>query len=416
MDMSNKYSLFSVVGIELEYMIVDKSHYDVLPIADVLLKTLEGAKDNNIVNEVELGEVAASNELALHVIELKTNGPKTDLTPFAAHFHHEIQQVNQILKTQSACLMPTGSHPWYDPHRLMKLWPHGDQTIYNTFHRIFNCVGHGWSNLQSMHINLPFANDEEFSKLHSAIRLLMPLIPALTASTPFIEGKKTGFKDTRLDFYGKNQQSIPIISGQVIPEFMTSCADYEEKILQPMYQAIAPHDPEGIMQYEWLNSRGAIARFDRSAIEIRIVDTQECASADIACASVIINALKMIINETEDYQTHPMDTERLRVLYNETIRDGMNTSLEEWSDYVNSFHLSEKTVHTARDFWKAIVKKNAYSSQEQKILDILVNHGNLAERILKASQKDSSMSGLKSIYSQLCDCLNDNKLFIPTDL
>ncbi|HAL85576.1 MAG TPA: hypothetical protein DCM31_01010, partial [Deferribacteraceae bacterium] len=37
-----------------------------------------------------------------------------------------------------------------------------------------------------------------------------------------------------------------------------------------MYRDIAPYDPECILQEEWLNSRGAIARFDRKAIEIRL--------------------------------------------------------------------------------------------------------------------------------------------------
>ena len=43
-----------------------------------------------------------------------------------------------------------------------------------------------------------------------------------------------------------------------------------------MYRAIDPLDTEGILQEEWLNSRAAIARFDRGAIEIRCMDTQEC--------------------------------------------------------------------------------------------------------------------------------------------
>ena len=40
-----------------------------------------------------------------------------------------------------------------------------------------------------------------------------------------------------------------------------------------MYRQIAPLDPDHVVQYEWLNSRGAIARFDRNAIEIRVIDT-----------------------------------------------------------------------------------------------------------------------------------------------
>ena len=44
-------------------------------------------------------------------------------------------------------------------------------SIYDTFDRIFSCKGHGWANLQSMQINLPFRGDEEFARLHAAIRV-----------------------------------------------------------------------------------------------------------------------------------------------------------------------------------------------------------------------------------------------------
>ena len=60
------------------------------------------------------------------------------------------------------------------------------------FDRIFSCQGHGWANLQSMHINLPFADDAEFGRLHAAIRFLLPLLPGLTASSPVMDGAVTG--------------------------------------------------------------------------------------------------------------------------------------------------------------------------------------------------------------------------------
>lgn len=403
----NKYPLFSVVGIELEYMIVDQASLNILPIADELLKKLAG----KIVNEVELGEVAVSNELALHVIELKTNGPKKESPSLEKFFLKEIVHLNQLLQKYSACLMPTGAHPWYDPHQCMKLWPHGDQTIYKTFNQIFNCVGHGWSNLQSVHINIPFANDEEFSQLHNATRLLMPLIPALTASTPFIEGKETGVKDTRLRYYGSNQKSIPSIAGQVIPEFITTQAEYDEKILTPMYKAIAPLDPDHILQYEWLNSRGAIPRFDRSALEIRIVDTQECPLADMACVTSIISTLKYLVHQTDIYRTHPIPTERLHALYEHTIRDGLDTSLDDWPDYINSFGFSTKNIHTARDFWQALLteKKFTLSQEYQTVVEKILIHGNLAERLLKARR--NGQEDLSSIYRKLTTCLSKNQLF-----
>src|SRR5690606_30349750 len=126
--------------------------------------------------------------------------------------------------------------------------------------RIFDCRGHGWANLQSVHLNLPFANDDQFGRLHAAIRLLLPLLPALAASSPLIESRRSGLLDTRLDVYRSNAARIPSVSGQVIPEPVYTRSDYDREILQRMYRDVAPFDPDGTLQHEWLNARGAIAR------------------------------------------------------------------------------------------------------------------------------------------------------------
>ena len=265
--------LFQGYGVELEYMLVDEQNLAINPISDSVLQAIAG----EIASEVEVGDIAWSNELVLHVIELKTNGPSSTLTNLSNSFQQSINKINTILQKYHAKLLPTGAHPFMHPDTETRLWPHGNGDIYQAYNEIFDCRGHGWSNLQSTHLNLPFHGDDEFVRLHAAIRLLMPIIPALTASTPILDGKLTGYLDTRLEYYRTNQENIPSITGLVIPETVISIADYHEKILQPMYMAIRDKDHRNILQEEWLNSRGAIARFDRNAIEIRIIDIQESA-------------------------------------------------------------------------------------------------------------------------------------------
>ena len=170
--------LFDAYGIELEYMIVDGERLSVLPAADRVLHALAG----EFVNEVETGALAWSNELALHVIELKTNGPVRSLAGLHQTFQRDVARLNALLTPLGGLLMPTAMHPWMDPARETRLWPHGHSAIYQAFDRIFSCQGHGWANLQSMHINLPFADDDEFARLHAAVRVAMPLMPALARS------------------------------------------------------------------------------------------------------------------------------------------------------------------------------------------------------------------------------------------
>src|SRR5262249_46610213 len=71
---------------------------------------------------------------------------------------------------------------------------------------------------------------------------------------------------------------------------------YEGRILARIADEVAPHDPEGVLRGEWMNARGAIARFDRGSIEIRLLDVQECPRADLAIADAVVGALRALVS------------------------------------------------------------------------------------------------------------------------
>lgn len=411
--MQEHYSLFSVLGIEIEYMLVDRNELNVQALSDKLLRELAQGEQ---VNEVVFGDgdIAISNELVMHVIELKNNGPKPLDAPIAQQFQKAIDQLQPLLAGYNLQLLPTGAHPWMDPQKETKRWPHGNDAIYRQYDRIFNCQGHGWSNLQSMHVNLPFANDAEFCQLHNTIRLLLPLLPALTASTPFLDGKKTGFKSARLQYYAQNQQRIPSISGGVIPEFISSQAQYQETILTPMYHDIQPFDPEGILQYEWLNSRAAIPKFDYNAIEIRIIDSQECVQADLAIAFVIVAILKDWLSRSHYYLDNPCETQRLKAVYEQTIKEGLTSCVADL-ELFSQWQLPRKAM-TCREIWSHLIERVSHDLDKpsQCALEHILSEGNLSERLLKACGLDYSRPTLLHLYQQLGYCLQMNQLFSPT--
>ena len=78
---------FAGYGVELEYMIVGKETLSILPIADALLRKASGNNDHAYVTEVKRGRLAWSNELALHLVELKNWRPDAELAmlPVALH-------------------------------------------------------------------------------------------------------------------------------------------------------------------------------------------------------------------------------------------------------------------------------------------------------------------------------------------
>jgi gamma-glutamyl:cysteine ligase YbdK (ATP-grasp superfamily) len=404
------YSLFSVIGLEIEYMLVDIQSLNVASKSDVIIQALAG----ELVNEFSLGEISVSNELVLHVLELKNHPPLPATPSLINKFQQAIHLLAPRLKAENLMLLPTAAHPWMNPIQETKRWPHGNHDIYQTYDRIFNCQGHGWANLQSMHVNLPFANDDDFSLLHNGIRLLLPLLPALAASSPILEGQFSGLLDARLSFYNKNQAKIPSISGEIIPEFVKTESAYQDQILTPMYQAIAPFDPDRHLQYEWLNSRGAIPKFDYQAIEIRLLDTQECVSADLSIALSIYHILKSWAQESEHYLKHPYDTATLKALYLQTLKTGLNTPIED-RNLLTQWQLPVSKIKTCRDVWHALIEKHAHQLDNhcQTSIEAILTHGNLSERILKKTGTNPTQDRLKNTYQTLAACLLENRMFIP---
>ncbi len=408
--MSKKYHLFEVFGIELEYMLVNNTNLKVSPIVDELMTLKSGSLSDDVNN----GSIAWSNELVAHVVELKTNGPTGDLNNLSEAFHKNILEINSLLKPLNTSLLPTASHPLMNPATDTQLWKHSYSEVYALYNRIFNCSGHGWSNVQSTHINLPFFDDTEFEKLHAAIRIILPLIPGLCASSPIMEGKSTGFKDTRLEYYKTNQKEIPEMTGLVIPEQVFSKKEYNDVIFSPINKAIKPHDTENILDHYFLNSRGAIARFDRNAIEIRLVDIQECPQADIAICVLIIEVVKLLVsNQTASLEAQKNWTkEALYSILDPCIKEAENHIIYTL-DYLNLFQIEQAC--TVNDVWKQLynlVKPKIHSTHHAAIESIL-EYGTLSTRIIKAIDSDFSDKNIKNTYFKLGFCLQENKLFLP---
>lgn len=412
-------SLFEGFGIELEYMIVDAGTLDVKPIADRLIE----AESGSIENEIERGPFAWSNELARHVIEVKTNGPVPGFAGVGDGFAAELRRIEALLAPMGARILPTAMHPWMDAARDFELWPHGDREIYDAFHRIFDCRGHGWANLQSAHLNLPFANDDEFGRLHAAIRAILPILPALAASSPCVDGRISGFMDTRLDVYRSNARRVPSVSGSVVPEPVFTHADYQG-LLASIYADIAPLDPEGLLQHEWLNARGAIARFDRMALEIRVLDVQETPAADVAIHAAITASLRALcrMDAAGQARLRALDTRALAEILRATTKEAERADVVD-GDYLAALGF-DRQPRRASDLWCELLERDFAEDPLYDALrgplDVIRDEGTLSTRILQRLRRQSgSRSGptgspsrdhLTAVWHELADCLRDGRM------
>ena len=410
---SHRLAAFTGCGIELEYMIVDRTTLDVRPLADVLLQQAAGSP----VAEHRRGAYAWSNELVLHLIELKNIAPGADLAALAADFQHEVAQINARLAQLDACLMPGSMHPWMDPRRETRLWPHQNAAIYAAYDRIFGCRQHGWANLQSMHVNLPFAGDDEFARLHAAVRVLLPLLPALAASSPIAGGRVRRSLDYRMEVYRRHPQRVPSLIGALVPDTADSEAGYATAVLAPMYRDIAPLDPDGVLHHEWLNARGAIPRFDRGAIEVRVIDVQECPQADLAIAAAVAAVTRGLYegrwSSLAQQQAIPTDT--LAALLQSTMREADAAPIVAPA-YLALLGLAGRGG-SAASVWRHLLARCAgdpWLSPAMPTLAMILDHGPLARRIVRAFHGRRDRAALTGVYRALCDCLATGRLFTET--
>lgn len=392
------------IGVELEYMIVDRATLDVRPVADLLLRSASGSQEWVSDHEPDGGEgIGWSNELVNHVVELKTVDPVSDLSGLGGRFQRQVCAVDEHLADLGARLLPGGMHPWMDPHTETHLWPHEYSPVYEKLDSIFSCRGHGWSNLQSTHLNCSFGNDEEFGRLHAAVRAILPLLPGLAASSPVRDSALTGLADSRLAAYMENCRRIPSITGDVIPEPVYARTRYEGEILDRIRRDLEPFDPEGILVPKWMNARGAIARFDRGSIEIRVLDVQECPAADLAIAELVRRTISALVEErwASTEEVRRLATDQLAHLFRATVREAEEAVVSD-AALLRTLGQSGDRMRVG-DVWSGLrAEVLPDPGEHDQAISVLENEGTLATRIRRRLQAGTTMY---DAFAELADCL-----------
>lgn len=406
------YKLFEVTGLELEFAVVDSA---LAP--QCLVEKAFRAIAGKPVSDVELGPIGFSNELAAHVFETKTVDPVRDLSVAESTLVEGVQRFAAVLRDQfDAQLLPTGMHPFMRPSDT-HLWRRSGRAIYEAYAHLFSIHEHGWLNVQSCQTNLPFGTtEEETVALHNAIALLLPYLPALAASSPYYDGRPGPSVCNRMAFYKTNQRRIPEIAGRIVPEYMTSFAQYRHDIFERIYAALDQIEGGDKIRHEFVNSRGAILRFDRNAIEVRVVDLQECVKMDVAIAVFIRRAAMALVRALQEGRMQLPDHALLVEDYDACVLHGR-------AGRVLAPHLipggraSGGTV-PAEAALRALLElagrdASASESAYLHLVESRVRGGNLSERIRAEVERHSPtdaarLDAMRGVYGELAQCLLAN--------
>jgi gamma-glutamyl:cysteine ligase YbdK (ATP-grasp superfamily) len=385
-----------VLGPEHEFSLVDEE-LKALPIVDRVIKDVHG----RIVNFVHMPTFTFGKELQLHVMEVRPNAPFTSAVAFEETMQDAVLTLSDILdRKYNVHLLGTGMHP------LLMLdetgvWPHRHRQLYDALSKVFNLNQHGWLNIQSFQLNLPYSSEKDGILLHSILANLCAFLPAVSAASPIYEGRMGEHVDSRLHLYQDNQ--IRSITGDVVPEYVSSFEDYWASVIDKysadMERAGADRS---ILNQDWVNSRGVIFRFDRKALEVRVMDEQECVKSDVALSCFVRAAARGLLRDEAKLLPH----ETLAKDFNSIVARGLDARVQ---------HPHGQTARQVCQHYLRIAQENA-SEEEKKYLPLIhkrTEKGNVAEiireRVRSRAQKTDFKEAVIKVYSGLIESLLNNQ-------
>ena len=200
-----KPSVKPTVGIEIEAQLIDKKSSNLINVAE------------EIVNKYG-DEERVKHELYLSTVEV-TSSPALDTNDTYKELSKILKKVLEIANKNGAGIISSGTHPFalYEDQKITQVNPR-----YQEFAETY-----GWAVLRlltfGMHVHVGIDSKEKAVAVHDEIRKYLPLILALSTSSPFWRGRDTELYCTRLSVF----QGLPNTG---LPEPYHKWGEYEQSL------------------------------------------------------------------------------------------------------------------------------------------------------------------------------------------
>jgi hypothetical protein len=402
------YRLLEAFHLRTDRQVVDRHTLEPMALVEALWK--EGGA---VGDEWVRGTMAWAACRAGHQMQLRSVRPALRATILHKRMANELRAMDQLLARHDAMLLPGGAHPWMDPAHAAVSGLHGDAGMWASCQRLFGCRSHGWLNSAGSRLFITFQGDEEFTKLHAAVRLLLPIMPALSAASPFLDGRYTGFLDARMEAYLHTHEELPDLMGSLVPEAVFNQEDYYRTVYGPIATALADQEA-GELDHELMNVRGAVPHFDQGLLEIRVLDAQECAAADLAIAEFIMVVLKALVGGrwVSTYLQRAWPETDLLAIFLQVIKDGGNTLIAN-RDYLLMLGMMNTAQLSAHKVWQHLFVElyGELSENAQQQVAHILEHGCLGSRILERTGREPDRDQLRKVYGELAECLRKDRPF-----
>jgi hypothetical protein len=273
-------------------------------------------------------------------------------------------------------------------------------------------------NVQAAHLNLPLGREHEAVAMYNATALLIPYLPARAASSPMYDGELQAAADNRLAWILQHQARIPESQGEIVPEYIESLGDYRRRVLGGMYRALDRLPDSGALRHEFFNARGAVFKFSRQSLEIRVFDTQECVKMDVAIG-VFVRALlrdwtPRVLAKEIDFPDHSLLVGDFRAVI------AAGSLADVFAPHIDAEGRGPGGRVGVRSVLTTLLADAGRVSlpEERPYLDLVegvIRVGSLSERIRSAllpyaDQDDETYTeAARLVYIELADCLESNE-------
>jgi carboxylate-amine ligase len=259
------------VGVEEEFAILNPRTLDLLPRFEALRDAAGG-------DEVLRGSVAG--ELISSEIEI-ISGVGADVHDALARQRERRRRLFALAVSEEVALGATGTHPWAD---------YREQPIIDTEH--YRRVEEGlkyvaWrNNTFSLHVHLGVRDLDRAVLVCDRLRGVLPLLLAISANSPFVDGRDSGLQSARTQTFTK---SFPRCG---IPDAFGGWGAYREYIefLKRTHSIVE-------FTQVWWSVR---PHFRFGTVEVRICDVQSSAQESDALAGLLVACIAQARRDVDE--------------------------------------------------------------------------------------------------------------------
>src|SRR4051794_4864791 len=264
------------VGIEEEWALIDPQTLELVPRFDVLRKA---SADDAVLGEAVAGELISSE------IEIRS-GRGEDLAHARALQHEARRRLFALADAHGVALAATGTHALSD---------YREQHIIDTdhYHRVEDGLKYvAWrNNTFALQVHVGVRGPDRAIKACDRLRPVLPTLLAISANSPFIDGRDSGLHSGRTQLFTKSfpRCGVPDVFGG-----WGAWRDYVDLLLRT----------GSIVEFTqlWWSVR---AHHSYGTIEVRICDAQTTGPEADGLAELIVACVAQALREIDAGETPP---------------------------------------------------------------------------------------------------------------